>query len=562
MKHKSYISYILIASILPFSCKEKSTSSSQGVADNKLDLKRGSLISCGLSSNEFGTVSFSSFCNAPTQDDFNLGIAMLHSFEYDEAEKSFARVLDADSTCAMAYWGIAMSNFHQVWPSPPTTEELVKGSRAVEIARSMTKGSDIMKDYIKTIGAFYEDYANHTQRERILNYAKAMEEMYKKYPNDKEVSIYYALSLVSAADPSDKNYTNQKKAGNILNSLYPGQSMHPGIVHYIIHSYDSPELASMALDAARKYASIAPASAHAQHMPSHIFTRLGLWNESISSNTNAASSAKCYAENTGIKGHWDEELHAIDYLIYAYLQKGDNVHAKEQLDYLMAFTEVQPVNFKVLYAFAASPSRYYLENKLWDEAASIKFQPGFSWEKYPWQKSIIYFTQSLGAAHTGKIELAKAALKNMQPCYDSLKMQKDEYKSNQVAIQMKIAEAWTLFAEGKKQQGLQQMKTAATMEDQTEKSPVTPGEVLPARQLLADMLMEMNMPSEALMEYEADLKKHPNRFNSIVGAATASEKLNNLAKSKQYYEQLLTVAPTSTREEVVVAKAYLGKARM
>ncbi len=550
----------LAAVLLTNSCKQKSNASRQAAGDS-LHLKHGALIACGPPSKEFGTVNFVSSCNASIQKDFNLGVAMLHSFEYDEAEKAFARVLDADPDCAMAYWGVAMSNFHQVWPSPPTPEELQKGSKAMQKARSLLQGPGISADYINTIAAFYQDYSRYSQRQRILNYAKAMEEMYKKYANDKEVAVFYALSLVSAADASDKTYANQRKAGKILESLYPGQPMHPGIVHYIIHAYDYPELASMAQDAARKYASIAPASAHAQHMPSHIFTRLGLWDEDIRSNTDAAASAKCYAESAGIKGHWDEELHAIDYLVYAYLQKGDNNNAKQQLDYLIGFTDVQPVNFKVLYTFAASPSRYYLENSLWQEAASMKFQPGLPWEKFPWQKGIVHFTRSLGAAHTGNMEAARTELKEMQSCYDSLNAQKDDYKANQVAIQMTIANAWILFGDGKKDQALKQMTKAAAMEDKTEKSPVTPGEVLPARQLLGDMLMKLNKPAKALAAYESDLKKHPNRFNSIAGAAMASRQINNTAKARQYYEQLLTVAPASTREELATAKAFLGKAR-
>ncbi len=556
MKKRSYTGYIIMAVVIAvLSCNNNTDKKDQPVPISN----RGDLISCGPPSKEFGTVDFSSFCDPKGQNDFNLGMAMLHSFEYDEAEKAFSKVLAADSSCAMAYWGVAMSNFHQVWPSPPTHEELDKGSKASEKARSLSRESGIVQDYINTISTFYQDFARYSQRERILNYAKAMDEMYKKHNNDREVAVFYALSLVSAADPSDKTYAQQKKAGEILNGLYPGQPMHPGIVHYIIHAYDSPELASLALDAARKYASIAPASAHAQHMPSHIFTRLGLWDEAIQSNTKAAGSAKCYAENTGIKGHWDEELHAIDYLEYAYLQKGDNVNAKKQLDYLAGFTEVQPVNFKVLFAFAATPSRYYLENNLWQEASSMKFQPGFPWEKFPWQKSIVHFTRSLGAARTGNLVTARAERMNMQSCYDSLTAQKDTYKANQVAIQMKMAEAWISFAEKKNQDALIQMKEAAAMEDKTEKSPVTPGEVLPAQQLLADMLMKMNLPDEALIAYEADLKKHPNRFNSISGAALASEKTNNAAKAKQYYDQLLSLASVSGREELAVAKAYLKK---
>lgn len=558
MKKISYhAGLILMASLFGWSCKQKDKSPSKTLVSG-MELKRGDLVTCGPPSQEFGSVHFASSCKSELQKDFDLGVAMLHSFEYDESEKAFAKVIDADPNCAMAYWGVAMSNFHQVWPSPPTAEELEKGSKAVEKARSLAPGS-IGSDYINTIAAFYHDYANNTQRNRILNYAKAMEEMYKKYPADKEVAVFYALSLVSAADPTDKTYSNQKKAGDILMSLYPGQTNHPGVVHYIIHAYDSPELASLALDAAKKYAAIAPSSAHAQHMPSHIFTRLGLWDEAIQSNMAAAASAKCYAEATGIKGHWDEELHAIDYLEYAYLQKGDNQHAKQQVDYLQGMTVVQPANFKVLFAFAATPSRYYLENKLWKEAAAMKFQPDFPWEKFPWQKAIVHFTRSLGNAHTGNIAEAKKELQNMQPLHDSLLAQKDNYKANQVAIQMKTAEAWILFNEGKKDQAIQEMKQAAEMEDKTEKSPVTPGEVLPAKQLLADMLLSAGKTAEALMAYEADLKKHPNRFNTLYGAAITSERTNNTQKAKQYYQQLVAVAPASEREELRSAKLFLEK---
>lgn len=554
----SLFAYCLLPIVYLFSssCKQKDKNTTKTLVSD-LDLKRGNIVSCGPPSGEFGTVHFASACNNKVQKDFDLGIAMLHSFEYDESEKAFAKVIDADPNCPMAYWGVAMSNFHQVWPSPPTAEELEKGSKAVEKARTLEGGTGIIADYINTIAAFYKDYAKYSQRQRILNYATAMEEMYKKYPGDKEVTIFYALSLVSAADPADKTYAAQKKAGEVLNSLYPGQPGHPGIVHYIIHAYDSPELAPLALEAAKKYASIAPSSAHAQHMPSHIFTRLGLWDEAIRSNTSAAASAKCYAENTGIKGHWDEELHAIDYLIYAYLQKGDNVHAKEQLDYLLGFTTVQPANFKVLYAFAASPSRYYLENKQWKEAAAMIFQPNFPWEKFPWQRSIVHFTRSVGSAHINDITTAKKELQNMQPCYDSLIAQKDEYKANQVMIQMKTAEAWISFAEGKKEQAIEQMRTVAEMEDKTEKSPVTPGEVLPARQMLADMLLESGKNAEALLAYEADLKKHPNRFNSIAGAALASERSGNSTKANTYYGLLIKVAPASDRQEVMTAKKQL-----
>jgi tetratricopeptide (TPR) repeat protein len=394
---------------------------------------------------------------------------------------------------------------------------------------------------------------------------KAMEGLHNAYPADKEAAIFYALALVGAADASDKTYRNQKRAGEILIGLYPREPNHPGIVHYLIHAYDSPELASLALPAARKYAAIAPSSAHAQHMPSHIFTRLGLWDEAIRSNAGAASSAKCYAESAGIKGHWDEELHAIDYLVYAYLQKGDNASAMQQLDYLKTIKRVEPANFKVAYAYAAVPARYVLENKLWKEAASLHVYPSnVAWQKFPWQKAIVHFTRLLGNVHTGSLTAAKEELKALQVLRDTLAAQKDAYKTNQVAIQIKAGEAWIAFAQGEKQDALQLMTEAADAEDKTEKAPVTPGEVLPAKELLADLLMQLNKPAEALMAYDIDLKKHPNRFNGLYGAAAACEKLNDATKATGYYKQLVGVAGglKGGRPELQKAKAYLNENHM
>lgn len=558
MKWRAYHS-LLIYFILFYGCGSNNQPAKEPTA--QLDLKRGPVIACGPSGQEFGSVQFTSSCSAATQKDFNLGIALLHSFEYDEAEKLFAKVIDADPSCAMGYWGVAMCNYHQVWPSPPLDEEMQKGASAIAIAKTLKHSSAIVTDYINAMSLFYKDWTSSTHKARGIDYEKAMEAMYQKYPGDKEVAIFYALSLVSVAEATDKTYSNQKKAAAILQNLYPGQPNHPGIVHYIIHSYDIPELAALALPAARKYASIAPSSAHAQHMPSHIFTRLGLWEEAIQSNTAAAASAKCYAEGIGINGHWDEELHAIDYLIYARLQKGENKLAKQQVDYLGSFTEVYPVNFKVLYAFAASPSRYYLENKLWKDAAAMELQPGFPWEKYPWQKAIVHFTRLLGAAHTGNVATAKKELVIMQQLHDSIIAQKDMYKANQVLIQIKTGEAWISYAEGKKDQAVSQMKAAADLEDKTGKSPVTPGEVLPARQLLADILLEYNKPADALTAYEADLKSHPNRFNSLYGAALGSERSGDAVKARFYYQQLLSIAngKESDREEITKARSFLAK---
>jgi tetratricopeptide (TPR) repeat protein len=552
-----FISFLLTIA----SCRGKNKTPAND-AINAIALKRGEVVLCGPPDKQFGFVEFKTSCSEKVKKDFNLAIALLHSFEYDEAEKVFAKIIDEEPGCAMAYWGVAMCNYHQLWPSPPTQAELAKGVEAISVAQSLTQKSKRESDYIEAIALFYKDWNKVDHYTRCLNFEKAMEKTYREYPNDKEAAIFYALALDAAADPADKSFSNQRKAGAILTTLYPNEPNHPGIVHYIIHTYDYPELATLALPAARKYASIAPSSAHAQHMPSHIFTRLGLWDECISSNLASTSSARCYAENAGIKGHWDEELHGLDYLVYAYLQKGENNLAKEQCDYLKTIHEVYPVSFKDAYAFAAIPSRYLLENKIWKEAASLKIHPAnFPWEKFPWQKAIIHFTRVLGSVHIGHIDSARAELKNLNTIYDTLTEQKDSYKANQVQIQIRTSEAWILFKEGKNNEALKLMNLAADMEDKTEKSPVTPGEVIPAMELLGDMLLQMNKPDKALDAYEEDLKKHPNRFNGLYGAGLAAERSNKPEKASFYYQQLTDITNTanSIRPELDVAKLFLNK---
>jgi tetratricopeptide (TPR) repeat protein len=527
-----------------------------------IDLKRGAIVLCGPPDKQFGTVEFETSCSGKVKKDFNLAIALLHSFEYDEAEKMFSKIIDEEPGCAMAYWGVAMSNYHQVWPAPPAPAELEKGNKAISVAQSLTQKTERETDYINAIALFYKDWHTIDHHTRALNFEKAMEKIHTKYSNDREAAIFYALALDGAADPADKSFKNQRKAGAILTGLYRDEPNHPGIVHYIIHSYDYPELAALGLPAARKYAAIAPSSAHAQHMPSHIFTRLGLWDECIQSNLVSTASAKCYAENAGIKGHWDEELHGMDYLVYAYLQKAQNDLAKQQVDYLTTIQEVYPVNFKDAYAFAAIPARYFIENKMWKEAANIELLPNnFPWKNFPWQKAIIHFARLLGAVHIDNMNEARTELTNLNKIYDTLAAQKDLYKANQVMIQVKTGEAWILFKEKKLNEALELMKMAADMEDKTEKSPVTPGEVLPAMELLADMLQAINKPNEALDAYEKDLKKHPNRFNGLYGAGLASEKTNNIEKAKYYYQQLAlnATSPGANRPELEKARLFLKK---
>ena len=550
-----YVVVLMLAS-----CKQKNNSPSKD-AIAALNLKRGQLIACGSTDKQFGAVEFETSCNGKVKADFNLAIELLHSFEYDEAEKLFAKIIDEQPGCAMAYWGIAMSNFHALW-APPTEAELKKGAKAVEIAQGIEEKSAKEAAYIAAIAAFYKDWIKADHRTRTLRFEKAMEDLYAKYPTDNEAAIFYALALDAAADPADKTFAKQKKAGSILNALYSKEPNHPGIVHYIIHTFDSPELAELGLPAARKYASVAPSSAHALHMPSHIFTRLGLWDECINSNLVSVSSAQCYAQSAGIKGHWDEELHGLDYLMYGYLQLGDNDNAKKQLDYLGTIKEVHPANFKVAYAFAAIPARYVLENKLWKEAANLQANNiNFDWKDFPWQKAIIHFTRLLGAVHIDNIGEAKTELKELNNIHNALLQQKDAYKANQVQIQALTGEAWIKLAEGKNDEALALMTQAADMEDKTEKHPVTPGEVIPARELLGDMYLQMNKPVEALAAYEQDLKRHAKRFNGLYGAAISAENSGNLEKAKYYYNQLTgMVNPSnSQRPELRRAKQFANK---
>jgi len=528
---------------------------------NSINLKRGEIVLCGSPDKQFGSVAFIISCSKEIKKDFDLAIALLHSFEYDQAEKVFARIIDKEPQCAMAFWGVAMSNYHLLW-TPPSIAELEKGSKAIKIAQGIVQKSKKETDYINAVAQLYHGWESVDHKTRCINYEKAMEKIHLEYPDDTEASIFYALALNGSANPADYSFKNQRKAGAILDSIYPREFSHPGVVHYIIHTYDNPELAEIALPAARRYASVAPSSAHALHMPSHIFTRMGLWDESIHSNLNSISSAKCYAEETGIKGHWDEELHGLDYLVYAYLQKGENDHAREQLDYLKTIKHVSPVNFKVAYAFAAIPARYFLENRMWQAAASHRVDSAnIQWKDFPWQKAMVHFTRLLGSAQIGKIDSARAELISLHIIFDTLTNQKDSYKAGQVQIQINTSEAWILFKEGKYEEALKRMNIAADMEDNTQKHPVTPGEVIPARELLGDMLQQMKQPGKALVAYEANLKKNPNRFNGLYGAALAAERSRNPEKANAYYQQLIRISNStnSDRPELDKARMFLRK---
>ncbi len=548
---------IILCLFISVSCQKKTTQSNVEYAS--IELLTGDIALCG--SGQFGELSFGLSCSNATQENFDLAISLLHSFEYEEAEKAFAKVIDIDPSCAMAYWGVAMCNFHALW-RPPTVDDLEKGSLAIKIARSIENKSERETDYIDAIASFYTDWDKIDHSTRIGRFEKAMEKIYNQYPEDKEATIFYALALNSAADLSDKTYKNRRKAGKILEQLFPDQPNHPGITHYIIHSYDYPELANLALDAARRYASIAPASAHAQHMPSHIFTRLGLWDESINSNLDATTSAQCYAEQVGMNGNWDEEIHGTDYLVYAYLQQGRITEAKQLLDYLESIPNIHPLGVKGAYPTAAIPARFYLETRQWEKAAELKMpSQDYPADRFPWSNGIIHFTRILGAVHTNNLEAARRDLDEINKCHQYLLDKDNTYMANQVLIMIKAAEAWIQFTEGNIDHSIELMRVSAEMESKTEKHSLTPGEVLPSQELLGDLLLGAGKPNQALSAYESNLKIRPNRFNGIYGAAIAAKKAGDNKKAVAYYMQLiaLTANSNSKRPEIEEARSFIAQ---
>lgn len=538
-----------------FSCKNNTPKPNLA----NLNLLRGDLQLCG--NGQFGDVSFSESCSYETRATFNLAISLLHSFEYIEAEKAFVQVIDMDPECAMAYWGVAMSIYHGLW-APPEESVLKKGIKLLAITEKLPK-SEKTTQYLESIGAFYKDWETVDNQTRKLAYAEKMKEMYEENPSDTEVAVFYALALRASAIPSDKTYSKQREAGKLLEDLFTKEPNHPGIAHYIIHSYDYPELAKLGLSTARRYADIAPNSAHAQHMPSHIFTRLGLWEESINTNINSASSAVCYAESIAPGAHWDEEVHAMGYLVYAYLQTGNNTLAKEQYTYLKSFKKIFPPNFKIAYTAAAIPSRIAVENKNWKDAAVLELPKiaELEWNKFPWQKSLLHFARALGNIHTDNLESAQQELDLLCSFEKELTTLDDTYKANQVAIQIKTIAAWIELKKGNNEKAITLMSTASEMESMTSKHPVTPGEILPADELLADMLLTLNKPQEALATYELNLERRPNRFNGVYGAATAAKQARNMEKATSYFEILLklTEKTNSDRPEIKEAKAFLKK---
>jgi hypothetical protein len=481
---------------------------------------------------KLGRVNFPVSCAPSVQQEFGKAVAMLHSFWYEKANATFAAVAEKDPTCGMAYWGIAMTYYHQIW-SAPGPEDLKAGESALEKGKAASAKTQRERDYLAALATFYKDSDKLDHRTRALAYEEAMGQLQARYPDDHEAAVFHALALLATAPPTDKTYVNQKKAGAILEPLFVEQPEHPGIAHYIIHAYDYPPLAKQALDAARRYAKIAPDSPHALHMPSHIFTRLGLWQESIDSNLASAASA----QRNNAPGN---ELHAKDYLLYAYLQGAQDREAKKTLEALPPGRPEDPQYMNWLYAMGTSPARYAVERHRWDEAATLQVPPStFPGGRWAWTEANLHFARALGASHLGKTEGARKELQQLTSLRDTLAQLNDAYWADQLDIQRESALAWIMLTEGKREEALQQMRSAAEHEDRTDKHNVTPGVIVPARELLGEMLLELEQPAEALLEFEATLGTAPNRFNALAGAGRAAKLAGDNEKAKAYSAVLL-----------------------
>ena len=508
-----------------------------------------------------GRVTFPTSCRAEAQRRFERGVALLHSFWYERASETFKDVIAADSTCAMGYWGQAMSLFHPLW-TPPSSDELRAGLgaavRGYAVARTPRE-----RAYLAAVRAYYEAYTTVDPKTRLVAYAQAMEEVERQHPRDSEASIFYALSLIALgqANPTDTTFTYQRRADSILEPLFRREPRHPGLAHYLIHTNDVPQLAPLGLYAARRYAEIAPDVPHAQHMPSHIFTRLGLWDDAIASNHRSAAAARQFEEERHLNALWDQRGHAWDYLVYAYLQQGRDGEAKRVVDEAASVTAGYPVgSLTNAYALAAIPARYALERGAWAEATQLVVRPAPEWRA---AEAITRFARAIGAVRTGDTTLARVEIRALAEI-DSAEAAAGglhTYWSGQVRIQRLAAGAWLARAGGDGADAVRQARAAADLEDGTQKHPVTPGAVLPARELLGDLLLELGRPAEAAQAYAASLAQQRGRARSLFGAARVAELAGDAVTARARYQDYLTQLQKGdgTRPELAIARGALSR---
>lgn len=499
-------------------------------------------------------VEFATSCNEELRVDFNQAVEMLHSFEYSESERMFRAILEADPGCQMARWGVAMNMWHPLWALPSESDLATGAAIIADIDKSLLSPREL--GFAEALELFYQNYQNIPHQDRAIAYEQSMQTVYENNLDEPEAAVFYALSLLSTADPTDKSYGKQFKAAGILNWVKTEIPEHPGVLHYLIHSYDYPGLAHLALDSAMIYAQAAPASTHAQHMPSHIFTRLGLWDRSIGSNHDSTSSAVEYTARANLSGHYDEGLHSIDYLMYALLQTAQDNEAQQLLIDLREIKKTNQDNFKVAYTYASSPARYALERRQWQEAADITLQPeDFPWQEFSWAVSIHHFARGIGAARSNQLELARQELAAIQVIAESLPQTTQIYLREEVFVHIDAVSAWILLAEGNISRALVLAEAAADREDAVDKHPVTPGEVLPARELFADILLEASRPEQAMLNYQQVLTGSPNRANALLGAARAAVASGDIDIAADYYALFVNQTASGEQGRVGISEA-------
>jgi len=502
------------------------------------------------SKDQLGKVDFQNSCSPGVQESFQRAVAMLHSFRYGETEKAFREVLVQDPSCAISTWGIAailMSNpLAGIGPSPQWAE---RAKAAIDQGRKIGAKTQRERDYVEAVAAYYEDWANRPERTRQLNRARAFEALAARYPTDDEAQIFHALYLAATQSLADQSYKTYLTAAETLEKQFAKHPDHPGIAHYLIHSYDAPPIAPKGLPAARRYAGIAPSAPHALHMPSHIFTRVGLWQESVSTNHRAAAAATGEAERS-------DRLHALDYLVYADLQLARDGDAKAGIELARQTPAEGATVVASFYSRAAVPARYAIERGQWAEAARLD-DPDTS--KFPYADAMRYFARALGTARNGNPDAAEKDVARLREIAEGLKAAKNAYWATEVEVERTGAEAWVAFAKGQRDQGLSLMRAAADMEDKSEKAAVSPGRLIPARELLGDMLLESGRPADALVEYEASQTRDPRRFRGFWGAGQAAAQAGNKDKARDHFTRLVEMTGSGDpRPELAKAREYLA----
>lgn len=510
-----------------------------------------------LTDQEIGSVHFVTSCAKQSQAQFNHAVALLHSFQYEQAREAFSAISQRDPDCAMAYWGVAMTHYHGLWGNG----DMAAGRTALQQARTTAQASsptsEREKQYIEALGEIYS-VDDRGEPARAVAFEQKMAALQAAYPDDIEAAIFHALTLSITAPKTDKTFSNQKKCGEILEPILEQLPSHPGVAHYLIHCYDNPVLAESGLKAARTYARIAPASAHANHMPSHIFTRVGSWQESIDSNRRSAELAAA-AEPASRNGEArDQRLHAMDYLEYAYLQSGQMKQAQAVVDQMSSLPPVSGLTLTGDYALAAIPARYSIEAGDWTRAAKLSVRS----DGVPWARAITWFAVGTAAAQLKDSERAAQSEQTLAALRDEAARMGDKYWSNQIEVQRREVSACIQEQVGKNADAIATMRSAADLEESMDKHAVTPGAIVPARELLAQLLARTNRPQEALVEYQAVLKIAPNRFNALYGAARAASAAGNDVEAQHYFRKLTEVAVSDERPEVGAARKALATTAM